>query len=259
MGAGIGVSVIQTLSATADVISFGNGSTQFSYLSVSDLSIWSSVASTAGSAIKLNDVSLVALCRVEIEGPFIGVNAISSTFVVLDNVTIKNPEASTGIGVIINGGNNYFLDKVLVYTATAVASCTNDGVYINPASGGTVQGVRFGALRASLNSGNGVNFGTSGTITSSQLNGCQILDNALAGINLQSGTYSIIDGCYIGGNSSASSGTSSGIKVAAGVSSFDIRTCRIGKSHFGRDAKVWNRDSGRKLKHLLRHWERSQR
>ena len=279
MGAGIGVSVIQQTSTTLDTISFGNGSTLFSYLSVSDLSIWSSVVNTAGAAIKLNDVSIVALSRVEIEGTFIGVNALASTNLVLDSVTVKNPEVTTGTGIIINGGNNHFLDKVLVYTTstqclyglqilatdscwvdnshflstgvgiianpvaaavvqrvtvnnTAVASCTNDGVYLNPAASGTVQGVRFSALRSSLNSGNGVNFGTTGTITSAQLHGCQVLDNALAGINLQAttSTYSLFDGCYIGGNSTSSSGTLSGIKVAANVNSFDIRTCRIGKS-----------------------------
>jgi len=276
MGAGIGTSVIQQSSTTADTFSFGSGT---SYLSVSDLSIWSSVVNTAGAAIKLNTVSLVALRQVEIEGSFIGVNAISSTFVVMDSVTVKNPEVTTGTGIIINGGNNHFLDKALVYTTgtqclnglqilatdscwvdnshflstgvgilinppnatvvqrvtvnnTAVASCTNDGVFINPAAGGTVQGVRFSALRSSLNSGNGVNFGTTGTITSAQLHGCQVLDNALSGINLQAttSTYSLFDGCYIGGNSTSSSGTLSGIKVAANVNSFDIRTCRIGKS-----------------------------
>jgi hypothetical protein len=278
MGAGIGVSVIQQSSTTLDTISFGNGSTLFSYLSVSDLSIWSSVVNTAGAAIKLNDVSIVALSRVEIEGTFIGVNMLASTNVVLDSVTVKNPEVTTGTGIVINGGNNHFLDKVLVYSTstqplyglqllatdscwvdnshflstgygiivnpatttvqrltvnnTAVASCTNDGIYLNPAAGGTVQGVRFSALRSSLNSGNGVNFGTTGTITSAQLHGCQILDNALSGINLQAtaSTYSLFDGCYIGGNSTSASGTLSGIKVAANVNSFDIRTCRIGKS-----------------------------
>jgi len=279
MGAGIGVSVIQDASTTADTLSFGNGSTLFSYLSISDLSIWSSVAGTAGAAIKLNDVSLVAISRVEIEGEFIGINAVASTFVVLDSVTIKNPIASTGIGIIINGGNNYYLDKVVIYTVssqclyglqllatdscwvdnshfistgygiianpasaavvqkltvnnTATSSCTNDGVSINPASGGTVQGIRFSAFRSSLNSGNGVNFGTTGTITSAQFHGCQILDNALSGINLAAttSTYSLFDNCYVGGNSTSSSGTLSGIKVAAAVSSFDIRTCRIGKS-----------------------------
>ena len=277
MGSGIGVSVIQQSSTTLDTISFGNGSTLFSYLSVSDLSIWSSVVNTAGAAIKLNDVSIVALSRVEIEGTFIGVNALASTNVVMDNVTVKNPEVTTGTGIVINGGNNHFLDKVLVYSTstqplyglqllatdscwvdnshflstgygiianpatttvqrltvnnTAVASCTNDGVYINPAAGGTVQGVRFSALRSSLNSGNGINVGTTGTVTGSQLHGCQILDNALAGVNIQntSSTYSLIDGCYIGGNSTSSSGTLSGIKIAANVNSFDIRTCRIGK------------------------------
>jgi len=274
MGAGIGVSIINQTSTTSDTFVFGSSS---SYISVSDLSIWSSVTSTAGSAIKLNTVSLAALSRVEIEGPFIGVNGISSTFVVCDSVIIKNPEAATGIGVIINGGNNYFFDKLIVYTTTtqclygmqllaadscwvdnshfvmtgygiianpanaaivqkvmasnsAVAMCANDGIFINPAAGGTVQGVRFSSIRSSLNSGNGVNFGTAGTITSTQLHGCQVLDNALAGINLQKGTYSLFDGCYVGGNSTASPGTSSGIKVAAAVSSFDIRTCRIGKS-----------------------------
>lgn len=277
MGSGIGVSIIQGSSATADILSLGTGSPQLSYLSISDLSIWSPVVSTSGAAIKLNNVTLVAISRVEIEGAFIGINSLASTFVAIDTVYMKNPEATTGSGIVLNGGNNYFLDKVVVFTTTtqclyglqllavdscwidnshfvatgygiianpasattvqkvmlnntSTVMCANDGVYLNPASGGTVQGISLRALRSSLNTGNGVNLGTTGTIKSSQLAGGQILDNGLAGVNLQSGTYTQIDSTYIGGNSSASPGTSSGIKVAAGVSSFDIRTCRIGKS-----------------------------
>lgn len=277
-GAGAGSSVIQSTSATVDIIDFGAATGSYSNCSVRDISLTSSVTRTAGNYISFDNVTNGIVSNVAMSGPFVGINLLASSFIFITSTFINAPVASTGVGILVQSGNNYNIGRSAVFLASgtqplyglqfqacdsalvadcsfvntgygvvmnpasgatvkkigisgcAVPGCTNDGIFINPASGGTVANIRLTANRLTLNSGNGLNLGTAGTINAVQFISGEVTDNALHGINVGGGTYVMVDSAHIGGNSTASSGTSNGVNIAAGVSKFDVRNCRIGVS-----------------------------
>lgn len=104
-----------------------------------------------------------------------------------------------------------------------------NGIFINPAAGGTVKGGTFIGCWTATNTDSGMVVGSTGTIDGLRFVGHRSFNNTQHGVVLNGGENISLDACDISGNSLGSSGTYHGIAIAAGVSEWAIRNCRIGQ------------------------------
>lgn len=114
-GAGMGVTVLVASVADQDVITLGDGAALRSFVGVSDLSIETDIAKTAGAAITLDRVALAQVSRVRVDGHFVGVNITQSQLVVLQDCHLINAVAATGCAIKASGGgSNLVLRNVAI-------------------------------------------------------------------------------------------------------------------------------------------------
>ena len=86
----------------------------------------------------------------------------------------------------------------------ACDTCSNDGIALSPASGGSINSLDFTACWSSSASNFGVYFSGAGTINGVRLNGCRVFNNQNHGIVLSAGspiTNTQISNCDVAGNS----------------------------------------------------------
>ena len=103
---------------------------------------------------------------------------------------------------------------------------SQQGIYFNPQSGGTIARLHFSNEWSSTNSVYGFNFGGAGTIQGVSFDNCSVINNGQSGIfviNPNASSNDIaIQGCVISGNSTSASNTYDGINVQPGVTA-DMR------------------------------------
>jgi len=170
----------------------------------------------------------------------------------LTNVIMDNPPGSQPLaGVdIVNSDATWMLNDDFIHSGygllmnppagkhitwcfimnSAFDTNANDGIFINPAAGSTVYGTTFTGDWTATNSGQGVRFGTTGTIDGMHFIGHRSFNNSQNGFLLGGGANTQLQSVFVSGNSQASAGTYHGIAVAAGVSQFDIRNSRSGQA-----------------------------
>ncbi len=163
-GAGRGATTITCTSATAHMFS----STSKNMMAFLDMTLDNSATKTAGSAFYFDTCSVVAIRNVQIANHIFPIEEIGSVSIWFDEIEISGLKASTGIGIIIDGGNDHYLRNVFIKTAsiagqalaginikatggTWLTGCgtlwCNDGLLINPGAGKVVEHI-FSALNA---------------------------------------------------------------------------------------------------------------
>ena len=109
-------------------------------------------------------------------------------------------------------------------------SMGGDGLKFAPGASARVKYIHSTGDSYTSDSGHGINFAGPGEIEAIRITDAFIVNNGTHGINLAVGTDISISDCIISGNSTASSGTSSGISVAANVNEFSFIGNRSGKT-----------------------------
>ncbi len=104
------------------------------YISIKNFDIRTSVVKTAGAAIYTNGVFEMTIRDIFITDHFIGIHHVDTTIFYLENVTIVSTIPSTGIGIIIDGGNDAFLNHV--FLDNPAGSQPLYGIYIVKHGGG---------------------------------------------------------------------------------------------------------------------------
>lgn len=132
VGAGRGATVITCTSATADMLAFSGKS----FFAIRDLTLDNSATKTAGKAISIASSCSVGLVNnVEILNHFRSIAMTSSVTIWVNEVEIGGIKPTTGIGVVIDGGNDHYLTNVFC-KASSIGTQSLAGVNI-VASGGT--------------------------------------------------------------------------------------------------------------------------
>lgn len=130
-----------------------------------------------------------------------------------------------GSGMRITPGNGEV--ATAIYVNNSYFDTSTYGVWIEPAIGGTVQGVRFANCWLGSQSAYGLVCGSTGFITGIELISCHVSDNA-NGILLSGGS----DFKMIGGYLSAKTNlTGTGLIVGANVSTWSLLGVRIGDGY----------------------------
>lgn len=112
VGSGRNASILRANALDITVLSLGG-----SFSAVRDMSFVSASSQTAGAYININnDASkTISLERLYMFGAFRGIHVSADAVIVsIIDVEIREMTASTGIGILIEGGNDHFLDRVVM-------------------------------------------------------------------------------------------------------------------------------------------------
>lgn len=158
VGEGPGISVIKTTSATDDIFRFGDGITQRYRVGVRNMSFGTSVAKTAGAAVKFNLVQDHWFEDWFTDGMFESCRMLNCTVSYIAHGYAINAAPTNGRGIYISGGNDQYMNDILIASnPTAQARCgyeieSTGGVWMN-ACGALQCGTGVIALP---NAGNGI-------------------------------------------------------------------------------------------------------
>lgn len=130
------------------------------------------------------------------------------------------------VGLLIDPPNGSSVDWLSVMNAD-FDSCTQHGIYFNPATGGVVYGSTFTGVWSSSNSNIGVYLSSAGgTVSGIRFIGLRAFNNGQDGMVLNPSSGSVINinvnASDFAGNSQSSPNTYNGITVGAGVSQFTL-------------------------------------
>lgn len=160
LGAGLGATIIKTTAAGINAFELGDGTTTRDHISIRNLSIDTTVTKTAGYAVLSDKVNRLVLEDVFINSHFGGVHLKNTASVIqyLNRVHIRELVAATGIGILLEHGNDAYLSNILIDTAGSeplagiqiresggvwIDNCdilnSGIGLLIDPQSGKTVQ------------------------------------------------------------------------------------------------------------------------
>lgn len=132
------------------------------------------------------------------------------------------------IGVNPAGGSGGTLVQFLMFTNVYADVSGTAALFLVSSATQVIRSVVFTGCHFSGGTTDGILTSGAGTIDGVSFVGCEINGNGQRGINHASGGNIDIEGCHIAGNSSSSSGTYDAILVAAGLTRFAVRNCRIG-------------------------------
>jgi len=138
---------------------------------------------------------------------------------------------SQGVGCLINPANTQYVEWLFMMNC-AFDTCSGAGISIQPANGAIVYGCDFtGCWSASSTGSFGVYIQAPGTgvINGVRFNGLRCQNNYSHGVVLGNGTNIQFANCDITGNSQGSSGTNSGLYIAANVSNWQVVGGKIGQ------------------------------
>ncbi|RAZ83191.1 hypothetical protein DPM33_32940 [Mesorhizobium hawassense] len=172
-----------------------------------------------------------------------GAGAVGNDFFIRDNFirgAASGTQGYAGIDIRQSGGtytsgnsilwcgSAYLIDpqntQTVTWTFSIGDTCDTStyGFCIAPAAGGSIKGTFIDGPWASTCTNNGIIVGSLGNIDGTDINNPRVFNNQQVGINVTGGAFLNINGGMVAGNSGASSGTYSGILVAAGISDFSI-------------------------------------
>jgi polygalacturonase len=251
MGAGVDVTVLETSSATADIITLGDGSTTYNNITVKDMTIDTSVTRTAGAAIELNKINRVILDNIKTDSQIFSINApsgVTNTSVFISRFELREQVATTGVGISLDGDiHDVYINELIMnttgsepgigirMTAANRVWITNShlinagkGIYIFPGAGDTVDRIFIENTEVASGDDNGFlidsNTATS-TVTNVVLDGLLVKENALNGIQVTGHASAVLDGIYID-DCQVFGNTQDGISVGEGIN-VEISSCNI--------------------------------
>jgi hypothetical protein len=145
-------------SQTDNVFSFSGTECQ----GISDMYILYTTAPTTGIAIYVNNVQDFTCQNIKIYGAFTGIYVLNGAIQYYQNIDIQACIGSTGIGIVVNGGNDQYFSKVWIGNDIPAAqpfACMqvlkNLGLFLSQCD---MTGSEFGLLIAPANSGDEVAF-----------------------------------------------------------------------------------------------------
>lgn len=218
VGAGSGATVITTNSTTGVLLPFQT----LTGIGVENLTISYNKISTAGSTITLNNVPYFLMQNVRILGAYnpISVLGIGSPQM-FNNIDLENI-VTGGIGIYIDGGNDQYLDNILIYSPNTTPFAgiridasggvwTNNidvvhnkfGLLVDPPSGSSVDWLSFSNAAFDSSITHGIYFNPAGNVYGSNF------------VNIWTSSSGDV-GTYI----SANGGTTSGLRFI-GLRSFN--------------------------------------
>jgi hypothetical protein len=146
-----------------------------------------------------------------------------------------------GRGLTVNPGSGEVVQALFVEN-TAFDFNQNDGVLIFPghATASILQN-QFTSSWTASNSANGfsINNANAGTIDGTFILGLRSHDNDGPGLHVEGGINLTVDSSYFYANSKTASGTEPGIKIAANVTSFNLRNNRSGQMAGGANSQTY--------------------
>lgn len=216
-GAGRGATTITCTSATAHMFE----AVSKNFMAFMDMSLDNSATKTAGSAFKFDTCSVVAIRNVQIANHIFPIEEVGSVSIWFDEIEISGLKASTGLGIIIDGGNDHYLRNVFIKTAgigtqalaginikatggTWMSGCgtlwCNDGLLINPGSGKIVEHI-FSTMNAfDTGTGHGIRIvpGSGGIVRRNTFVQDWTATNSENGVTLDDGAGTIDTTFFIG-------------------------------------------------------------
>ena len=182
---------IKTNSTTADVFTVGDGITRRDNISVKDISIDSSVTKTAGAGIHFNLAGWSRVNNLRISKMFNGIHVEGNSVALwIGDTDIRSTTAATGVGILIEGGNDHYLNTILID---------------NPSGSKPLAGIRITQSQATW------------------IQNCSVL-NCVIGLSIDPGAGQIITWLFII-NSAFDNCGDDGIRLNAGTATSSIRGC----------------------------------
>lgn len=224
VGAGKGATVISTNSTTADIVQIANTNCE-----VRSLTLDTSVAKSAGSHISITSGGGYANVEdVYINKAFRGISC-AATIVHVTRVDIRETVATTGMGVLITGGNDHFLTRVVMDTTgtepaaglkitasggTWLKDCdiihSRYGLLVAPGAGQEVDWIFADNSAFDTNQVNGISLdttaGATAIIKGGQFTACWTSSNGVQGLITQGAALSTLGGIYLLGHRAFSNG-----------------------------------------------------
>lgn len=216
----------------------------------------------ACSLIWIRDNSIYKNANASSVGIRIGVSgSAGNDFFIRDNFIRGAASGTQGYGgiILLNSGGTYMSGNSVLWCGAGISlepstgqslswtfssqdtadTCSIQCVRLNPNAAVNIKGTFFDGLWCSTGTAEGfiINPGT-GNIDGVDINNPRCFNNGKEGIKINGGSFININGGMICGNSGASSGTYSGIFIAAGVSDFGIANVLSGPGNgFGASQK----------------------
>jgi hypothetical protein len=247
-GQGEGSTIVKTTVGTIDGFTVGTGVTAVTSISIRNLRIDTTVTKTAGSAVNFNKVADVRLENFYINAHFIGIT-IWGTIVWVKNGYITETVATTGVSILITGGNDHYLQSVCADTsgtqplagikitgslATWIMGCSfihqGTGLLLQPATG-SLEFIFASDSGWDLSSSHGINISPAAgaTVKSCTFVNCWTGGSGDYGVNM--GGAGTIDGTRFIGHR-ALTNVKYGMVISTGINTF-IQDCDIAGNDSG--------------------------